>query len=92
MKNSKKKFLRNIILILMLIYVAYTLITQQQTLNKYSNESDTLSAQIEEQQKYKEELAKKKEDINSEEFIEDVAREKLDMYLPNEKVYIDTGM
>lgn len=76
----------------MLIYVAYTLITQQQTLNKYSNESDTLSAQIEEQQKYKEELAKKKEDINSEEFIEDVAREKLDMYLPNEKVYIDTGM
>ena len=92
MKNSKKKFLRNIILILMLIYVAYTLITQQQTLNKYSNESDTLSAQIEEQQKYKEELAKKKEDINSEEFIEDVAREKLDMYVPNEKVYIDTGM
>ncbi len=92
MRKSKKKFLKNIILILMLIYVAYTLITQQQTLNKYSNESDNLSAQIDEQQKYKEELAKKQEDINSEEFIEDVAREKLDMYLPNEKVYIDTGM
>ena len=92
MRKSKKKFLKNIILILMLIYVAYTLITQQQALNKYSNENDNLSAQIDEQQKYKEELAKKQEDINSEEFIEDVAREKLDMYLPNEKVYIDTGM
>ena len=27
--------------------------------------------------------------INSKEYIEEVAREKLDMYLPNEKVYID---
>ena len=34
---------------------------------------------------------KKKEDIESNDFIEDMAREKLDMYLPNEKVYMDTG-
>ena len=36
-----------------------------------------------------EELKTTKENINSEEYIEEVAREKLDMYLPNEKVYID---
>ena len=40
----------------------------------------------------KEELAKKKEDVNSLEFIEQTAREKLDMFYPNEKVYIDKGM
>ena len=28
---------------------------------------------------------------NSNEYIEQIAREKLDMYLPNERVYIDIG-
>ena len=90
--KSKRKFIRNIILILAIIYVIFTLIKQQQTLNQYAKNSEDLSNQIEEQQNYKEELAKKQSDINSEEYIEETAREKLDMYLPNEKVYIDTGM
>ena len=38
------------------------------------------------------ELAKKKDDVNSLEFIEQTAREKLDMYYPNERVYVDKGM
>ena len=38
---------------------------------------------------YQESLNNKKANINSKEYIEEVAREKLDMYLPNEKVYID---
>ena len=38
---------------------------------------------------YQESLKETKSNINSEEYIEQVAREKLDMYLPNEKVYID---
>ena len=37
-------------------------------------------------------LSKRKEDVNSLEFIEQMAREKLDMYYPNEKVYMDQGM
>ena len=87
--KSKKKIIRNIILILALVYVVFTLINQQQTLNKYAQNSEDLSQQIEEQKNYKEELAQKQADINSKEFIEETAREKLDMYLPNEKVYID---
>ena len=38
------------------------------------------------------ELAKKKEAVNSLDFIEQMAREKLDMYYPNERVYLDSGM
>ena len=38
---------------------------------------------------YQESLNATKDNINSEEYIEQIAREKLDMYLPNEKVYID---
>lgn len=90
--KSKRKFIRNIILILALIYVVFTLINQQQTLNKYAQNSEDLAQEIEEQKNYKEELAKKQSDINSKEFIEETAREMLDMYLPNEKVYVDTGM
>ena len=90
--KSKKKIIRNSILILALVYVVFTLINQQQTLNKYAQNSEDLSQQIEEQKDYKEELAQKQADINSKEFIEETAREKLDMYLPNEKVYVDTGM
>ena len=91
MKN-KKKLIRNIIIILALIYAVFTLIKQQIVINQYVSTSRDLASQIEQEKEYKDELAKKQEDINSDEFIEDEAREKLDMYLPNEKVYIDTGM
>ena len=44
-----------------------------------------------EKEEYQETLANKKANINSKEYIEQVAREKLDMYLPNERIYIDKG-
>ena len=47
---------------------------------------------IQEQQTYNEELNKQKEDVNSLEFIEEMARDKLGMYYPNERVYVDNGM
>ena len=90
MKN-KKKLIRNIIAFLALIYVIYTLFNQQKVLNQYAQNSEDLNSQIEAEKEYKEELAKKQSDINSDEFIENTARDKLDMYLPNEKVYTDTG-
>ena len=74
------------------IYTIFTLMNQQKTLNQYSENCKQLSEQIEEQEQYKQELAKQKENINSLEFIEQTAREKLDMYYPNEKIYIDKGM
>ncbi len=90
--KSKKKILKNILILVILIYAIITIIRQQNTLNQYENNSQSLASQINEQKEYKEQLAKKQEAINSEEVIEELAREKLDMYLPNEKVYMDTGM
>lgn len=75
-----------------MVYATFTLVKQQQTLNQYEQDRQDLSTQIEEQKEYKEELAKRKEDVDSLDFIEQTAREKLDMYYPNEKVYVDTGM
>ena len=45
--------------------------------------------EIDKEKKNKEELLELKNNINSPEYIEQIAREKLDMYLPNERVYID---
>ena len=91
MKKSKKLYKRLLVLIIG-IYVVFTLFNQQKILNQYSQDSQKLSQQIEDEKENKEELAKKKDDVNSLEFIEQTAREKLDMFYPNEKVYIDKGM
>ncbi len=91
MKKNKKIYTKLLIFIIS-AYAIFTLINQQNTLNQYNKDSQELSQKIEEEKTEKEELAKKKDDVNSLEFIEQTAREKLDMYYPNEKVYIDKGM
>lgn len=91
MKKNKKIYKKLIVLVIG-IYVVFTLVNQQKTLNQYHQTSEELTEKIAEEQENKEELAKKKEDVNSLEFIEQMAREKLDMYYPNERVYVDTGM
>ena len=50
-----------------------------------------MSSQIQDQQEYKNELADMEANINSDEYIEQIARDKLDMYLPNERVYVDAN-
>ena len=90
--KKNKKILKKILILVLIVYATFTLVKQQQTLNQYEQDRQDLSTQIEEQKEYREELAKKKEDVDSLDFIEQTAREKLDMYYPNEKVYVDTGM
>ena len=89
MKKNKKIYTKLLIFIIS-AYAIFTLINQQNTLKQYNKDSQELSQKIEEEKTEKEELAKKKDDVNSLEFIEQTA--KLDMYYPNEKVYIDKGM
>ena len=62
---------------------------QQKELNAYKADSKRYTEQIVAEEEKKEQLLETKANINSKEYIEEVAREKLDMYLPNEKVYID---
>lgn len=90
MKNTKsKKLLKRILIVAVIVYVVYTFFAQQKTLNAYQADQERYSKQIAEEKEKQEELNLTKTNINSNEYIEEVAREKLDMYLPNEKVYID---
>lgn len=86
--KKKLKFNR-IIIIGIIIYVLYTLISRQQVLSAYRKEEKHYQNLIAQEQQRNSELLEKKENINSTEFIEDIARDKLGMYLPNERVYID---
>ena len=88
----KKKLYKNLLILLILMYGIFTLANQQKVLNQYSNNSKELASQIKKQETTKEELIAEKDNVNSKEFIEKMAREKLEMYYPNEKIYIDKGL
>ena len=90
--NKTKKIYKKLLIVIIAGYVLFTLINQQTTLNQYTEDSKKLAVQLEEAQEYKEQLTKENEEVDSIEFIEQTAREKLDMYLPNERVYVDAGI
>lgn len=86
-----KNILKKIILIGIGIYVISIFISQQQLLNTYQKEIGKYETQKEEAEATKESLVAMKDNVNSPEYIEEIARDKLGMYLPNERVYIDIG-
>lgn len=89
---KKKKLLKRLIILLIAIYFIFTLINQQKTLNQYSRNSEELNTQIAEAEEEKEELTRQKDNVDSLDFIEKTARDMLDMYYPNERVYINQGI
>lgn len=90
MKKSRR-ILKILLILGVFIYTISTFITQQKALNSYQKEQEYYEDKIAEALEDKESLAKMKENIDSPEYIEKTAREKLDMYYPNERVYIDIG-
>ncbi len=89
---KRRKLYKKLLILLVLIYAIFTLVNQQKVINQYTSNSKELASKIEEQENYKKELVAEKDNVNSKEYIEQMAREKLDMYYPNEKVYVDKGM
>ncbi|MCI8272952.1 MAG: hypothetical protein HFJ55_02585 [Clostridia bacterium] len=94
MKRNNKLF-RNILIIAFIIWLIFML-RQQTNISQYKKDLKTLSSKIElaeeELSQNKQELEKEKENTNSLEYIEKLAREKLGMYLQNERVYVDSNM
>ena len=86
-----KKRLRigRFVIIGVILYFVYVCITQQQSLDSYKREAENYQEDIVEAKRENEKLQHIQNNVDSTEYIEDVAREKLGMYLPNERVYID---
>ena len=87
--KSKTTILKRLVFIAILIYAIITFISQQKILNTYSEQEKNLETQIAEASEYQDKLNEEKSNVNSPEYIEAIAREKLDMYLPNERAYVD---
>ncbi len=83
--------IKKAIIIGIVIYGINTCINQQKLLSTYASNSKVLDEQIAKAEKYQSELNNIKNNVSSHEYIEQVAREKLDMYLPNERVYMDSS-
>ena len=87
--NFIKKHFVKLLLVAIAIYVVSIFISQQKMLNSYNLEVKSYQSKIDDEKQTNKELLAMKDNLNSTEYIEKIAREKLDMYLPNERVYID---
>lgn len=85
-----RKF-KSILLIAFIIYAMVTFINQEKVLSTYKEQEEQVANKIEDAKDYQDELNINKENANSLEYIEQVAREKLNMYYPNEKIYVDNS-
>lgn len=98
-KSNSKNILKDIILfviivallIMSLAFMVSKLIAQQETLSQQEKDKKYYSAQRLQLEEEKAELENKLSKINSDEYIESIAREKLNMYYPSEKIYLDAS-
>ncbi|MBE7041543.1 MAG: septum formation initiator family protein [Ruminococcaceae bacterium] len=89
-KVDLKVLLKRGLLCVLVLYMGYLLIAQQFDLARLGKENDVLDSKIAEAQKAHDELTQEKEDAETPEYIERVAREKLGYMKPEEKVFIDS--
>lgn len=91
---KKNKFLIPVFLIAIIV-CGVVLIRQQKNIIQYQKEIKELSTKInvaqDELDQNKQNLEEEINKSNSPEYIEKVAREKLGMYLQNERVYVDSN-
>ena len=94
-KKGKKKAITNsnkiviLILFVTIVYIIVHMFNLYKKLDSYNAEISYYESKIEELKKEQEELKEIQANVNSPEYIEQMARENLDMYYSNEKVYID---
>ncbi|AGC67287.1 putative septum formation initiator family protein [Thermoclostridium stercorarium subsp. stercorarium DSM 8532] len=89
---QKKRKISMILLVLMsalLVYFVITFVKQQEEMNMIQNEMKTLQYKIEKEKETQEELLKQQDMIETDEFIEKIAREKLGMVKEGERIYVD---
>lgn len=89
MSKGKKPKLGLIVTAVIAGYFIYNIAGQESLLDKKQNEKKRIEASIEEQKQLNEDLKKQKEEVNSDQYIERIAREKLGMVKPGEKVFSD---
>lgn len=91
-KNRRGKMRISLLIpILFIGYCAYTLFDQQIQLNKYNSQISMYEKEIESKNELISYYNEQKNNVNSDEYIEEVARESLGLVKPYEKIFIDAN-
>lgn len=93
-KNNKKVFKINPLKIAIFVFVSYfiyNICEQQISINKYNSQIEMYTAEINTKKEQVEYYKNQKSNIDSPEYIENVARESLGYVKPYEKIFVDTN-
>jgi cell division protein FtsL len=94
LNNKKKKKpirIRYIIILLLTVNIVYTLTAQYITIRKSRAQEAQIKTQIEEAKEENERLKEELERMQSDEYMEKLAREKLGLIKPGEIPFVDVG-
>ncbi len=91
MRFKKTGFLTRIVILALLVYACISLVTVWGQVNQAREERDALQAQIEETRQENAELEYQIEHAGDPATIEDIARSKLGLVKPGEKIFYDVG-
>ena len=91
MKKKGKIKLSLLIFVFFLGYCIYTLIEQQIQINKYNSQILMYENQIQSKNEMIEYYNNEKNNIDSDEYIESIARDTLGLVKPYEKIFIDAS-
>lgn len=78
-----------LIFVAFMVYFLHVMADQQKILNSKEKMLNNMQAKVQEETKINEELKNQKEILETDEFVEKVAREKLGMVKPGERIFID---
>ena len=92
MKTFFTKLLSTLAITSLVVYAAFVLVEQEKQLNNLDDEIKRYSMLIDEATIKTEELEETKGKINSDEYIEAYAREKLGLVMPYEIIFVDASL
>lgn len=92
MSKIAKKLLKTIAITGLLMYAGLIMFKQEMAFVQYEEEIEKYARLIEEESLKNEQLTQTKTQISSKEYIEEIAREKLGLVMPNEIVFVDANL
>jgi len=89
-KRRKISFM-GILFMLVGVYFVTTFVDQQVSINKYSSQIEMYKADIENKQALTKYYDEQQDSVETDEYIEQVARENLGLVKPYEKIFVDVN-
>ncbi|WP_454940899.1 FtsB family cell division protein [Evtepia sp.] len=86
-RSKKIGLVVKIVLVILLVYLVLTLVNVQQQISDAHAAIDTLTQQVDEQTQANTELSNAIENRDDPSYVEDLARERLGLVAPNDRVF-----